>query len=73
MADNLVKAKNAKNDEFYTQFSDIQREVNAYLEYNPDVFRDKTILLPCDDPEGVYSRYAFGKPLCGCFGIGLLL
>ena len=25
--------------------------MNAYLEYNPDVFKDKTILLPCDDPE----------------------
>lgn len=25
--------------------------MNAYLEYDPDVFRDKTILLPCDDPE----------------------
>lgn len=48
---NLTKAKNAKNDEFYTQFIDIQKEVNAYLEYNPDVFRGKTILLPCDDPE----------------------
>lgn len=47
----LSEAKNAKNDEFYTQYEDIQREVNAYLEYNPDVFRDKTILLPCDDPE----------------------
>lgn len=40
-----------KNDEFYTQFPDIQLEVNAYLEYDPDVFRGKTILLPCDDPE----------------------
>ena len=48
---NLAQAKNAKNDEFYTQFEDIQKEVNAYLEYNPDVFRDKTVLLPCDDPE----------------------
>lgn len=48
---NLSAAKNAKNDEFYTQFADIQKEVNAYLEYNPDVFRGKTILLPCDDPE----------------------
>jgi hypothetical protein len=47
----LTKAKKAKNDEFYTQYSDIQREINAYLEYNPDVFRGKTILLPCDDPE----------------------
>lgn len=25
--------------------------MNAYLEYNPDVFRGKTVLLPCDDPE----------------------
>ena len=48
---NLSEAKNAKNDEFYTQYPDIQKEVNAYMEYNPDVFRGKTILLPCDDPE----------------------
>ena len=47
----LSKAKEAKNDEFYTQYHDIEKEVNAYLEYNPDVFRDKTVLLPCDDPE----------------------
>lgn len=47
----LTEAKIAKNDEFYTQYEDIQKEVNAYLEYNPDVFRDKTVLLPCDDPE----------------------
>lgn len=49
--ENLSKAKTGKNDEFYTQYSDIQKEMNAYLEYNPDVFRGKTILLPCDDPE----------------------
>ena len=48
---NLGQAKAAKNDEFYTQYADIQKEVNAYIEYNPDVFRGKTILLPCDDPE----------------------
>ena len=48
---NLGAAKAAKNDEFYTQYADIQKEVNAYLEYNPDTFRDKTVLLPCDDPE----------------------
>lgn len=47
----LGEAKTAKNDEFYTQFSDIQKEINAYLEYNPNTFKDKTILLPCDDPE----------------------
>lgn len=50
-AEFLHKAKKNKNDEFYTQYADIQKEVNAYLEYNPGVFRDKTILLPCDDPE----------------------
>ena len=48
---NLGAAKAAKNDEFYTQYADIQKEVNAYLDYNPDTFRDKTVLLPCDDPE----------------------
>lgn len=48
---NLGKAKSAKNDEFYTQYADIQNEINAYIDYNPDVFKDKTILLPCDDPE----------------------
>ncbi|MDO4532585.1 MAG: adenine-specific methyltransferase EcoRI family protein, partial [Coriobacteriia bacterium] len=53
MTDNasLGAAKTAKNDEFYTRYSDIEAEMNAYVEYNPDVFRDKTILLPCDDPE----------------------
>jgi len=48
---NLAQAKLAKNDEFYTQYHDIEKEINAYLEYNPDVFKDKVILLPCDDPE----------------------
>ena len=48
---NLSAAKDAKNDEFYTQYRDIEAEMNAYVEYNPDVFRGKTILLPCDDPE----------------------
>lgn len=48
---NLANAKTGKNDEFYTQYPDIQKEINAYLEYDPDVFRGKTVLLPCDDPE----------------------
>lgn len=56
--DNLGGARKAKNDEFYTQFHDIEREMNAYLDFNPDVFRDKTILLPCDDPEwSNFTRY----------------
>ena len=49
--ENLSAAKAAKQDEFYTQWADIEREMNAYLEYDPDVFRGKTVLLPCDDPE----------------------
>jgi hypothetical protein len=49
--EHLGSAKKAKNDEFYTQYRDIEREMNAYLEFNPDVFRGKTVLLPCDDPE----------------------
>jgi hypothetical protein len=48
---NLTDAKNAKNDEFYTQYHDIEKEINAYIEYDPDVFKNKTVFLPCDDPE----------------------
>jgi len=59
---NLKEAKAAKNDEFYTQFHDIEVEMNAYLEYDPDVFRGKTVLLPCDDPEwSNFTRYFAAK------------
>jgi len=54
----LAQAKNAKNDEFYTQWADIDREVQAYLEFDSDVFRGKTILCPCDDPyESNFFKY----------------
>ena len=54
----LSKAKTAKNDEFYTQYHDIEREMEAYLEYDVNVFRNKTVLLPCDDPEwSNFTRY----------------
>jgi hypothetical protein len=49
--ENLGAAKKAKNDEFYTQYEDIEKEMNAYLDYDKNVFKNKTILLPCDDPE----------------------
>jgi len=42
----LSKTKTAKNDVLYTQYSDIEKEIQAHLEFNPDVFRDKTVLLP---------------------------
>ncbi len=55
---NLGNAKTAKNDEFYTQLPDIEHEMQAYVDYDPDVFRDKTILMPCDDPEwSNFTRY----------------
>lgn len=47
---NLTSAKKARNDEFYTQYEDIQKEVQAYIDYNPDVFRGKVVYLNCDDP-----------------------
>ena len=50
-SENLSRAKATKNDEFYTLYDYIQKEINAYLEFNPNVFRDKIVLLPCDDPE----------------------
>lgn len=49
--ENLDSAKRSKNDEFYTRFSDVQREIGAYLDFDPHLFRGKTVLLPCDDPE----------------------
>lgn len=55
---NLTAAKRAKNDEFYTLYPDIEAEMNAYLLADPDVFRDKTVLCPCDDPEwSNFTRY----------------
>lgn len=55
---NLTSAKRAKNDEFYTQYSDIQKEIEAYLEYDPDTFRGKVVYSNCDDPfESNFFRY----------------
>ncbi len=55
---NLTNAKRAKNDEFYTQYHDIEIEMNAYLEYDPDVFRGKIVYCNCDDPfESNFFRY----------------
>jgi hypothetical protein len=47
----MTNAQNSKNDEFYTQYHDIEKEINAYLEFNIDAFKGKTVLMPCDDPE----------------------
>ncbi len=47
----LHAANKAKKDCFYTYYDDIEKELNTYYEYNNDIFKDKVILLPCDDPE----------------------
>ena len=55
---NLGAAKKAKNDEFYTQYPDIQKEIEAYLEYDPDTFKDKVVYCNCDDPfESNFFKY----------------
>ena len=43
---NLHKAKDAKNDEFYTQLTDVSKELMHYKQH----FKDKTVLCNCDDP-----------------------
>ncbi len=54
----LGAARAAKKDEFYTQYVDIQKEVEAYLEYDPDTFRGKVVYCNCDDPfESNFFKY----------------
>lgn len=55
---NLSSAKKTKNDEFYTQYADIQKEVEAYLDYDKDTFRGMVVYCNCDDPfESNFFRY----------------
>ncbi|MBQ9986254.1 MAG: adenine-specific methyltransferase EcoRI family protein [Oscillospiraceae bacterium] len=52
--ENLHKASKAKNDEFYTQLSDIENELKHYKEY----FKGKTVFCNCDDPyESNFFKY----------------
>jgi hypothetical protein len=43
----LHAAKSARQDEFYTQLSDIEKELRHYTEH----FKNKTVLCNCDDPK----------------------
>jgi hypothetical protein len=55
---NLTQAKRAKNDEFYTQYGDIQKEMEAYLDYDSKAFKNKIVYCNCDDPyESNFFRY----------------
>ncbi len=58
MNQGLGAAKAAKKDEFYTQYVDIQKEVEAYLEFDEDTFRGKVVYCNCDDPfESNFFKY----------------
>ena len=51
---NLHAAKKTKNDEFYTQLTDIENELRHYSKH----FEGKTILCNCDDPfESNFFKY----------------
>ena len=54
LAEKINKAKKAKNDEFYTQYCDIQRELEHY---DKSKFEDKVIYLPCDRPQSNFVAY----------------
>ena len=69
---NLNAAKVAKKDEFYTQLSDIERELKHYWQH----FRDKVVLCNCDDPyESNFFKYfalrfnqlGLKKLICTCY------
>ena len=54
----LGAATAAKRDVFYTQCVDIQKEVEAYLEFDPNTFRNKVVYCNCDDPfESNFFKY----------------
>lgn len=68
----LSAAKSAKKDEFYTQLTDIERELQHYWQH----FRDKVVLCNCDDPyESNFFKYfalrfnqlGLKKLICTCY------
>lgn len=69
---NLNNAKNAKKDEFYTQLSDIERELQHYWPH----FQGKTVLCNCDDPYEsnffkyfalMFNKLGLEKLICTCY------
>lgn len=69
---NLHKANKQKNDEFYTQLSDIENEVYHYKEF----FKNKTVLCNCDDPRVSnffkffflhFKDYGLKRLICTCY------
>lgn len=54
---NLQKAKADKYDEYYTLLADIEKQMSYVISYNPDIFKDKTILCPCDNESSNFVKY----------------
>lgn len=54
----LSAAKAAKQDAFYTQYVDIQKEIEAYLEFDEGTFRNMVVYCNCNDPfESNFFKY----------------
>lgn len=54
----LHAAKKAKEDEFYTRYGDIEKEIEAFLDFNPNTFRNQVVYCNCDDPyESNFFKY----------------
>lgn len=60
---NLHSAKSSKKDEFYTQLSDIEKEVRHYKEH----FAGKTVFCNCDDPRvsNFFHYFSYNFELLG--------
>jgi hypothetical protein len=65
----LLQAQKNKNDEFYTRLEDVRKGILPFVDHDPNVFRNKTILLPCDEI-GKSEFYNFFEANQQEFGVG---
>ncbi len=65
---NLHSAKRGKNDEFYTQLSDIENELRHYKDH----FHDKVVYCNCDDPR-VSNFFTFFSKQFEWYGLKKLI
>ena len=56
---NLTTAKKLKNDEYYTQYADVEAELSHYVDY----FRDKVVYCNCDEPDSAFVEYMRHQPI----------
>lgn len=71
----LALAKRERYDEFYTTYDEIERELSHYLSINPNLFRRKVVVCPCDDPTRSqfcqyfldhFMEYGLERLICTC-------